>query len=184
MAFSNEQKLIITLLTDIHAALGIKNSVDPIFVQRMVQGGDDWALKWAYDGLFEGVQNPPEVEFVVQVLTMWEAIEYRYLGLDGDEREQLEQLSPVFGREPSFRGFDGNNEAELRSIVHILVDDLKRWQHFAGRDTNSHVQSSDGYRRMLEVYDRIIGTSYEFRPSIEEFAELLNARIHPDNRNA
>lgn len=184
MNFSNEQKLVITLLTDIHAALGVKNSVDPMFVQRMVLGGDSWALSWQYPTLFEGVDTPPEVGFVANVLTMWEAIEYRYLGLDSEEREQLSQLAGVFGQDPKFRGFDGNNEAQLRSIVHILIDDLGRWQHFKGRETNSHMESAPGYRRMLAVYDRILGNDYEFRPSIEAFAELLNARIHPDSRDA
>lgn len=183
MDFSNEQKLIITLLTDIHAELKIKNSVDPIFVQRMVQSDNAWALAWQYPGIYENApETPAQVKFVAEVLSMWECIELHYEELDPAQRQHLAELAPVFGKGPVFRGFDGNNEAKERSIVGILVNDLNRWEIFEGRDTNSHVQLSDAYTRMYEVYERIIGTSYDFSPSIEELAALLNAQIHPDNR--
>lgn len=45
MEFSNPQKLIVTLLTDIHQALDIKNSVDPLLVQRVVNSDRGWALE-------------------------------------------------------------------------------------------------------------------------------------------
>ncbi|GAD62039.1 hypothetical protein [Aquipseudomonas alcaligenes] len=53
MEFSNAQKMIITLLTDIHSALKIQDSVDPDFVQRMVVSDNGWALAWQYPGIFE-----------------------------------------------------------------------------------------------------------------------------------
>lgn len=183
MEFSNEQKLIITMLTDIHSALKIKDSVDPDFVQRMVMSDNGWALAWQYPGIYErAAETPAKVKFVVDVLDMWDTIERYCDDLNAAERQQLAELAPVFGKNPVFRGFDGNNEAEERSIVGILVNDLGRWEIFEGRDTNSHAPLSDAYTRMREVYEGIIGTSYEFAPSIEELADLLNAQIHPDNR--
>ncbi|QQE88106.1 YfbU family protein [Azotobacter chroococcum] len=180
MEFSNQQKLIITLLTDIHAHLGIDNSVDPLFVRRMVQGGHGWALGWAYPGLFEdGIEAPEAVTFVAEVLTMWEAIEETYAGFDQARKDQLAELAPAFGRDPRFCGFDGNHEADLRGIVHILVDDLGRWPAFRGRDTDSHRILADGYRRMLEVYARIADSGPESRLSVEALAEILNAKIIP-----
>ncbi len=183
MAFSNEQKLIITLLTDIHSALDIKNSVDPEFVQRMVATDNEWALAWRYPGIYEsGLETPAKVQFVADVLGMWDAIECHYEALEDSDRQQLAGLAPVFGDNPTFRGFDGNNEAEERGIVGILVDDLGRWGNFEGRDTNSHAPMADAYSRMREVYEGIVGTAYDFSPSIEEFAELLNAQTPPSNR--
>lgn len=184
MEFSNEQKLIITLLTDIHAALKIKDSgLDPVFVQRMVASDNGWALAWQYPGIYEHAPETPEkVKFVADVLDMWEAIEHHYQNLDAAERQQLVGLAPVFGNSPAFRGFDGNNEAEERSIVDILVEDLGRWEIFKGRDTNSHVSLSDAYIRMREAFEEIIGTGFEFDPCVEEFAALLNEQTHPDNR--
>lgn len=183
MEFSNEQKLIVTLLTDIHAALKIKDSVDPEFVQRMVMSNNGWALAWQYPGIYEHApETPASVKFVIDVLDMWDTIERYYEDLDAAERQQLVELAPVFGKNPVFRGFDGNNEAEELGIVEILVEDLDRWEIFKGRDTNSHASLTDAYTRMREVFEEIIGTTYEFAPSIEELAGLLNAQIHPDNR--
>lgn len=181
MEFSNQQKLIITLLTDIHAHLGIDNSVDPVFVQRMVRGGHGWALGWAYPGLFEdGIEPPETVTFVAEVLTMWEAIEEAYAGFDQAQKDRLAELAPAFGRDPRFCGFDGSHEADLREIVHILVDDLSRWPIFKGRNTDSHRILADGYRRMLAVYERISNnTSHASRLSVEALAKILNARIIP-----
>ncbi|MCY1435547.1 hypothetical protein D9M71_516460 [compost metagenome] len=91
MEFSNQQKLIITLLTDIHAKLEIDNSVDPVFVQRMAQGDQGWALEWAYPGLFEEAgETPAEVRFVADVLDMWEAIELSYANLNEEQKAELE----------------------------------------------------------------------------------------------
>lgn len=183
MEFSNAQKMIITLLTDIHSALKIQDSVDPDFVQRMVVSDNGWALAWQYPGIFEtGEETPANVLFVADVLDMWEVIERHYEELDAEQRERLEQLAPNFGKAPAFRGFDGNSESVERSIVSIFVNDLDRWEHFKGRDTNSHVRLSDAYARMRTVYEEILGEGYEFNPSIEKFAALLNEQIHPDNR--
>ena len=128
MEFSNEQKLIVTLLTDIHGALKIKDSVDPEFVQRMVVSDNGWALSWRYPGFFESSEETPaRVLFVADVLDMWEMIERYYEELDAKQREHLQQLAPIFGKAPIFRGFDGNNEAEERSIVRIFVLEIVRW---------------------------------------------------------
>ncbi|ACO77136.1 non-hypothetical protein [Azotobacter vinelandii CA] len=180
MEFSNQQKLIVTLLTDIHARLGIDNGIDPLFVQRMVRDDHGWALGWAYPGLFgDGVEVPEAVTFVAEVLGMWEAIEEAYAGFDRVRREQLARLAPAFGRDPRFRGFDGNHEADLRGIVQILVDDLGRWPIFKGRDTDSHRILADSYRRMLEVYERLSGAGCASGLSVEALAEILNAEIIP-----
>ncbi len=183
MEFSNQQKLIITLLTDIHEKLEVTNSVNPEFVQRMVNSNNGWALSWAYPGLFESSDEiPSQVGFVADVLDMWESIEIAYSNLSADEVAALEQAAPVFGRAPAFPGFDGNNEPDLRNIVSIFINDLDRWSAFRGRDTNSHVENASGYRRMRQVYDEVIGDSYDFNPTVPQLAAILNERVHPSNR--
>jgi hypothetical protein len=46
----------------------------------------------------------------------------------------------------------GRSESHYE-IARYFVDDLKRFQHFRGRDLNSHMQSLDGYRRMYSVFE-------------------------------
>lgn len=183
MEFSNEQKLIITLLTDIHAKLGIEDSVDPLFVQRMVNEDQAWALGWAYPGLYEKVETPAHVKFVADVLDMWEVLEREFLDLSDDDKQRLLELSPIFGRDVTFKGFDGNHEYRERSIAHILINDLERWTGFAGRDLNAHMATIDGYKRMLEVYEGLPEESkLERSLTVEEIASVVNERTHPSNR--
>lgn len=187
MHFSKEQKLIVTLLTDIHQALKIKESVNPEFVQRMVNEDQGWALEWAYPGIFEGSGTeedgtPREVSFVCDVLEMWEKIEMDYQGLSKAEKDELEGHAGVFGRNVKFPGFDGNREYSLLGIAKILINDLERWSCFGGRDLNSHMESASGYEQMLAVYEDLPGDKYARSLTIEELAKLLNERVHPLNR--
>lgn len=56
-----------------------------------------------------------------------------------------------------FPGFDGNHEieGEYMGIARFLVDDLRRFSSFKGRDFNSHHELLSGYRRMLTVFQSI-----------------------------
>lgn len=180
MEFSAPQKLIVTLLTDIHQALGIKNSVDPMLVQRLVTSDRAWALEWAYPGMFENGETPAHVKFVADVLDMWEFLIEAVEDLDAADKARLEELSPVFGRQVAFHGFDGNNETELMAMASILVNDLGRWSRFKGQDFNSHMPSADGYQRMLEKYSEVDDRFDDL--SVEELAAILNERVHPANR--
>ncbi|MFD1691901.1 hypothetical protein ACFSHR_11245 [Azotobacter chroococcum] len=163
MEFSNQQKLIITLLTDIHARLGIDNSVDPLFVQRMVQRGHGWALGWAYPGLFEdGIEPPEAVTFVAEVLTMWEAIEETYAGFDQARKDQLAELAPTFGRDPQFRGFDGSHEADLRGLS------ISSWMTWAaGRPSGARYRLAQDPGRRLSADAGGVRAHRGLRPRVQ-----------------
>lgn len=187
MEFSNQQKLLITLLTDIHAKLEIEDSVDPDFVQRMVVGGQGWALEWRYPGLFEESGEDPEgVKYVADVLEMWSHLEISFKALDAGQRESLKAAASPFGENVSFPGFDGNNEHEYLSIARIFVDDLDRWTEFTGRIVNSHMRTTDGYQRMLALFDEIRSSNASEGNygafGVEALAQVLNERRHPSNR--
>ncbi|WP_116827344.1 YfbU family protein [Pseudomonas syringae] len=184
MDFSNEQKLIIALLTDIHSKLEIKDGLDPAFVNDKVQSGHTWALRWQYPGVFsEGYETPSKVRFVVRVLDLWERIEFSVKDLSSDQRTQLAAIAPLHGDNPKFSGFDGNGgDRDGYSVAHILIEEMGRWGMFKGRDLNSHTQMSEVYDRMLNALDRLNKDSSDFSFSLEELGALLNAKTHPDNR--
>lgn len=183
MEFTSQQKLIITLLTDIHRKLDIPDSVDPDFVQRAVVGEQGWALRWAYPGMFEdAAENPANVTFVADVLEMWSFLEDSYNALGTAERDQLSASASPFGENVQFPGFDGNTESDLRVIAHMFVDDLDRWAEFKGRIKNSHMPTIDQYRRMLAVFTPIRETKFQNSDfdlfTHDDLAEVLNARRH------
>lgn len=187
MDFSNQQKLIITLLTEIHANLKITEGLDPEFVQRVVNEGHGWALSWKYEGMFEGSDDSPEsVLYVADVLEMWSFLEDSYNQLDVSDQKVLAEKADPFGGSVQFHGFDGNNESEYRAIARIFIDDLDRWSEFKGRGLNSHSPTTDVYRRMLPVFTDIRSKKnkehdYGFF-GVDELAEVLNSQSHPSYR--
>jgi uncharacterized protein YfbU (UPF0304 family) len=184
MEFTNEQKLIVALLTDIHAALNIEDSLDPVFVQDKVNSGRTWALHWKYPGLFQDrFETPANVKFVADVLDLWERLEQSYASINQEGVAALVALSPTYGDNVSFPGFDGNGgDYDGYSTARILIEELGRWSSFKGRDLNAHMPMADVYERMLDASRALGKGDYEYEYSVEEMAEILNARIHPDNR--
>lgn len=186
MEFTNQQKLIITLLTDIHAKLEIEDSLDPDFVQRMVAGGQGWALEWKYPGVFEESSEDPEsVKYVSEVLEMWSVLESSFNAFDAQELKVLAGAADPFGKDVKFPGFDGNNEGQYLSIARIFVNDLGLWSEFTGRVPNSHMHTTDGYRRMLGVFEEIRSSKFSDHDygllGVEDLAQVLQERRHPSN---
>jgi uncharacterized protein YfbU (UPF0304 family) len=152
----------------------------------MVTEGQGWALKWKYPGLFDDTGEDPEnVKYVADVLEMWSLLESSFEELDVEGRKALSEAADPFGKDVKFPGFDGNNEHEYLSIARILVGGLDRWSEFTGRIVNSHMRTTDGYRRMLAVFDEIRSSKMNDHDyglfSVEELAEVLNGRRHPSH---
>lgn len=185
MEFSNEQKLIVAMLADIHQALDIRDSLDAEFILDKVSSDRTWALRWRYGELFDGDFDTPEhVKFVVKVLDLWHRIEHSYSLYDDAEKAELLRLSPVFGAGVAFSGFDGNGgDRDGYGTVHILVEELGRWSRFKGRDLNSHGPMAEVYERMLEASQQLNGNAKNFELSVEDLATILNAKTHPENHN-
>lgn len=177
MEFTPQQKLIIGLLTDIHQKLQITDSYDAKFIQKVVSSDNGWALPWAYDELSSPTsEDPDDVEFVSEVLEMWELLEQSYNALTRAERNELSERAQLPAEGVKFQGFDGNNESDLRSIASILIDDLNRWTHFSGRQLRTPGRTTQMHHRMLDVFRRIIASGGGLL-DVERLAEVMNARI-------
>lgn len=181
MDFSDEQKLIIALLTEVHSALEIEDGLDSDFIQRQVTDNRSWALHWRYGHLFsDRYENPPNVKFVCKVLDLWERIENSYSEYSVESRAELERLAPVFGQRVMFSGFDGNGgDRDGYGIAQTLVGDLGRWNRFRDRDLNAHCEMSPVYERMLSALASLNKDSSDYFLSVDEMAELLNAQAYP-----
>jgi uncharacterized protein YfbU (UPF0304 family) len=181
MKLTNAEKLILTMLADVHEKLGI-DEFDTKLIKQAVYSNNTWALSWALPGIVgdSAEPTPPEVSLVVDFLDMWSFIEEAYDRFDATEKSALEAKADPFGKHVKFSGFDGNNEAEYMSIASFLVQDMNRFSRFAGRDLNSHCPSIEGYQRMLAKFSAIRPTLDGRGMSVEEVAEVLNARRHPD----
>lgn len=169
------QKLMTWLLTQILAKVGDKNDAKEVrLIQEAIVGGHFWALDWTMTGvLHDHEDNRRTLSSVVDTLDMWDFIESTYEGFSQDARDEVEAKAGVFGKDPQFWGYDGNNEIEHMSIARFLVEEMGRFQRFKDRSFNSHMPTVSRYARMYELFEpmrkNLVGRSL----SVEEMITLL-----------
>jgi uncharacterized protein YfbU (UPF0304 family) len=179
------EKLILGLLGEMHTHLKVKGELDPGFIMDAIYGGHYWGLDWKYSGLFhrheDGARNVSEV---VDILDMWSFIEDSYAALSAQEKARVEQEAEPFGKDPRFRGFDGNNETEHMGIAYFLIRKLERFSSFEGRDLNAHMPSLNMHRRTLRVFEPMRRSLIGRTLAAGELIEILNEMTHPENRHS
>jgi uncharacterized protein len=183
ITISDGEKLIISMLSDVHKHLEVKGENDTSFVMEAIYGGHYWGLGWKYSGLFHGHKDSKQVvSEVVDVLDMWSFIESACDKLSPKDKARVEKEAAPFGTHVRFLGFDGNNETEHLGIARFLIDELERFSSFEGRDLNSHMPSVETYRRMLRVFEPMRSGLVGRELGATELIELLNEKTHPEHR--
>ncbi len=177
------EKLIVSLLCDLHKGLSVKGELDPNFIQDAMYGGHYWGLKWQYPGLFHGHHDDEKVlSETVDILDMWYFLERAYASLSKKDKDSV-KVNAKSGKDIKFDGFDGNNETEYLSIARFLIEKLGRFSEFKNRgDLNSHYPTLGVYHRMLSVFlpirSKLVGRDLDAK----EIVEILNERVHPTMR--
>lgn len=185
MKITDGEKLILYLLCDIKDKLDITTELDTDFIKNAIGYNHLWGIEWKYPGIpFEESELPNEVKDVLNILEMWSIIEFSVKNLSETEKQKIEVSAIPFGKDPKFRGFDGNNESEYLSIASFLINDLDRFVEFKGRYLNSHMPVLASYFRMLKIYENYkqINSLFQKLPT-ETLIEILKAQIHPSNRD-
>ena len=148
------EKLIVGMLCDLFKQLKLDDAgFDPDLIEKATVGGHHWALEWEYGGMFEESIDEQVALEVANILQMWWNIESSYDYLSEDERARLEADSVTSRNRFMFRGFDGNVEPNHFFVAKLMIDDLGRFRHFAGRDLNSHYPSLHRHRSMLALFE-------------------------------
>ncbi|MEZ8093328.1 YfbU family protein [Photobacterium swingsii] len=184
MKITDGEKLILLMLSELYDKLKVDGEVEPDFIRSAIFSDNTWSIPWKYVGIpFEEQETPEIVKEVLDILDMWSMIERSYANLSDESKKFVENEAAPFGKDPMFRGFDGNNESEYMGTASFLVNDLDRFEEFKGRDFNSHCPSIDTYNRMLGVFKPILRRNLNFRPlSAQELVEILKEKVHPDSR--
>lgn len=153
MPFSNNEKLIIAMLVDLYRTPA-ERQLDPELIEEAVLEGHEWALSYAYQGLFAYDDDKDEdLQLVHDVLDAWERIELGYKALDEAGKKRVRD---ALGFEPAYDGWDGNNETQYMGIVKMLTTRLNRHPYFADRaDLNSHMPTLQQKRRIADRYRAI-----------------------------
>jgi hypothetical protein len=178
MQFTNEQKVIVAMLAEVHQALKIRNGMNADLISKAIWTDNTWAIPWdiqlAWDNLPE---DPAYVKHVGDVLDMWSFIEEGYEALSAADKQRFANETRYKGA-PKFPGFDGNNESDHYSAARFMIEELDRYGRFAGRDLNSHHATVDRSERMLEMFRPMRVASARRHPiqlTVDEIISLVNA---------
>lgn len=148
------------MLCEIHAALKIKDGIDPKFVQEAISTGNTWALRSELPGIFEGGEAKEEViKEVFDILDMWSFIEGSYSRFGKTDKDKVKTEAGPLGADVRFRGFDGNNETDHLSVARFLIDQMGRYSEFHKRNLNSHGVAAAGG---IEAHAGILRTDAKF----------------------
>ena len=148
MKISDGERLIAIMLADLMTHLEVQGEVDPSFVKSALTGGDEWALKMQYSGIFHGEHTTEEVASETgKIMSMCSVLEYSISQLPDEDLEKIPEHTRTV-----FVGFDGNHEDHY-GVAHTLVNDMGRFNEFAERGLNSHHSTIERYRAMLRAYE-------------------------------
>jgi uncharacterized protein YfbU (UPF0304 family) len=183
MKLSDGEKLIILMLADMYKSMKIKGEFDADFISKTIWSDNLWGFNWELSGIpFERSEDPPEVNETTNYLDMWRFLEEGYKALPVKDKEQLAKDAEPFGTDVRFPGFDGNNERHYH-IAHYMIDDMRhRFEHFKGRELNSHHPSIDSYRRMYRVFEPMRAGLHNRELNLAELTAILKAWTHPEHR--
>ncbi|MFP1880409.1 YfbU family protein [Lonsdalea quercina] len=183
MKISDSEKLIILMLCDLYDKNSVEGDIDHNFIREAIFDQQTWAIPWKFSGIpFEGQETPESVKYVLDILQMWSIIEYSYSELSEEDKTILQRDAALFGNNPRFKGFDGNNESELLVAAEFIINKLDRFHEFKGRYLNSHATSVDGYDRMLKVFNKVFESNMGQPLSLEQLTAILLEIKHPSNR--
>lgn len=149
MKLTDGERLIVVMLADLMEGLKIDRELDPTLIKSLVCGGDEWAIKRKYSGMFPS-EGPTEevVSETTNILWMWDILEHRIADLDGEEAAEAAKWLRT-----KFAGFDGNNDPHY-GVAQTLINDLGDFSHFKGRNLNSHSQATlPRYQQMYAKFD-------------------------------
>lgn len=159
LKLADSERLILMMLRDISKRLddpAAPKEIDPDYLAECIHGGHFWGLEWQYSGLLHNHEDKREVvSEVVDILDMWDFLELSFNAFKPEERLKLLSEANYQSATLEFLGFDGNNEAEHRSIALFLVETMGRFSAFKGRSLNSHSPSLEYHREKLRVFERI-----------------------------
>lgn len=154
MGITEGEKLILSMLCDIHRHLGIKGEVDAGFVQSALAGGHDWALRRAFPALLAEFGDADEaVSEVQETLTMWSCIEEGRDRMSDADRSRVAEAALLPGGLVRFPGFERDGPDGLAGIARVMIDQLGLFGRFRGRYIKQQTgRAEPDRRRMLALF--------------------------------
>ena len=162
------EKLLAIMLCDIMKKVGADSDIEPDFVADAIHGGQLWALKARYSGIFHGEDHSEDTAREVgKILSMCSFVEWSINQLPAAEQAEIPAEDKIV-----FVGFDGNNEEHF-SVAKFMVEKMGDFAEFKGRDFNSHAPMVTQYNRQVDAWDHVRGGTGAL--SLEQIKTILAA---------
>lgn len=121
--------------------------LEALHFQRAVELLENGYYEAWHDVVLRGLKEPfpqEEMNFVYQVLNMYDWLQKSYYALSLDEKLQLREAVLVFP------GFDARSEKEQLAYSYFLIENLERFSFVeVTQPLGTDVEMSHSYRRML-----------------------------------
>lgn len=181
MTLTDGERLILLMLADLQINTPYQYDIEPDFIKSTILDGQEWAILWRYPALphSEPVNDPPELEEVLDILEMWDVIERTYEQNRNDRRASEGKGDSEQQNYNRFPGFDGNHETSYWQIADYLTNKLGRFERFKGRYLGGAVYRLKGYQRMLKVYSNMRLSLTDGTLTDDQLEAILSAMNEP-----
>jgi uncharacterized protein YfbU (UPF0304 family) len=161
------------LLANQYEILGLlKKDDDYSRMAENLRDGHKWLYEQQATQISENLLDA-DVDHVLSILAIYSDLRDSYNQLP-DKLEVDEHLV-------EFPGFDGNSESELLHFSRALSEH-GNYSETIGKDArNSHMPTTDMYRRMIAEWMRLGEPRYPL--SKDQILNIVQARVHPGTSN-
>ena len=179
MKLTEGEKLILSMLCEIHQHLKITDKTDAKLIGEALRTGNLWGLDRYYLPVPE--VDPKVADQALEILAMWERLEESFAHLSPSDKKWFEEHAIAFQKSVEFPGFSGNFDSEQLMAARFYIDVLENFEYLKGRQLSRYpISTVEAYCRMLPIYDRILATVINQDFTAEQIAEVVAAWQHPD----
>ena len=136
---------------------------------QILENGYEREYEGLVSSIYEDTMSDQECDEVYAILDMFRGLH--------DSYEELGDKEGIETRYLRFSGFDGNNEARYLSYGKYLNS---TGRYGESEVINSHAQSLETYRRMLDEFEQL---KHKHPLGKEDIQRILAAKIHPSHRD-
>ena len=132
--------------------------------RKALEYGFELHYSWLTENLSDGLSEE-ECKEVLDIMDMYRSITFSWNRIHPDKE---------IPKEYRFRGFDGNNEGDLRSYIQYFIVELDRFDELRYGSSfpsfNSHTRMLKRYKKQLEVWKKC-----DFDLTEQQIASIMEA---------
>ncbi len=177
-----KEKVNTILLCDIAKHLGIDSEIDPDIIKYAITSGNEWIINAEYSFLLDDESSnhtKEDRDFLVEILNMYRGLSASLRKFSKDKQQELIKKNNLKLIEDNIQlpGFDGNNEYKYTNILEGFWK-INRFTEQKAPISNTHSQTIDNYRRMINCYKSLNVQNRMFDITESEFQKILDSAPH------